>query len=86
MKHQIPASIYIHRLGVMKSILDLGAYRLGKKTDEYKFYKREVMNYIYDDFLSLMKEFEKCGLVKKCSCGANVRHGYKADCVCRGSG
>ena len=70
----------------MKSILDLGEYKLGTDKAAYKFFKKQVMDAFYTKLQKLFAELEKDDLLKKCKCGSNLRNGY-TDCPsCHGAG
>ena len=71
---QIAKAIFHNNLYIMKKILDLGEFKLGKKSDDYKYLKK------------LFKQMFDEKIVIKCNCGANIRHGY-TDCeFCGGCG
>lgn len=73
-------------LSIMKKILDLGEFKLGKKTDDYKFFRREVMNTVYRSIKNTFNELKKQNILETCSCKSKMRHGY-SDCpYCGGSG
>ena len=73
-------------LGIMKNILSLAEFKMGKKTDEYKYFKKEVMNYVYDGLMAFYRNLEKKGILTKCGCSAKLRHGYSNCPNCGGSG
>lgn len=75
-------SLFESQLGIMKRILKLGEFKFGKDTDQFRFFKEEVMNAVYDG----NKKFFQQENFDKCDCGANMRHGW-SDCPkCGGSG
>lgn len=82
---QPPAEIYLKTMNTMKRILDLGGFRLDKRTKEFKYFKEEVMNYTYENLKKLFQQMEENGLIQKCECNTNLRKGYK-NCICKGSG
>ena len=59
---------------------------MGKRTDEYKYFKKEVMNFVYDGLTKFYVDLLKKDLVKRCSCGATIRRGYSSCKNCGGSG
>lgn len=71
---------------VMKKILDLGQYKLGKKSEDFLYYKQQVMESTYINLKKLFKQMEENKIIEKCSCGANLRKGYKSCDLCGGSG
>ncbi|GAG09422.1 unnamed protein product, partial [marine sediment metagenome] len=86
MRIQIAKNIFHVNLSVMKKILDLGEFKLGKKSDDYKYFKKQVMDYVYKSIKKLLKILAEDGLLEKCDCKAKIRQGY-SDCkYCGGSG
>lgn len=86
MKTQIAKTIFLQNLEIMKQILDLGEFKLGRKSDDFKYYKREVMDYFFDGMKKLFKQWEQEKLIEKCLCKARLRHGYSKCEFCGGSG
>jgi hypothetical protein len=82
---QIAKAIFHNNLYIMKKILDLGEFKLGKKSDDYKYFKKEVMNSTYDSLKKLFKQLFDEKIIKKCNKKCNLRQGY-SDCECGGSG
>lgn len=83
---QLAKSIFQMNLKIMKQILSLGEFKLGKKSEEYKYFKSQVMDSFYTGIGDLFKYFYDNKLIEKCSCKANIRNGY-SDCpLCGGSG
>ena len=80
-------SIFELQLGIMKSILKLGEFKFGgKESEQFKFFKESVMNSTYDSTKKFFISGVNDGTFEKCSCGANLRHGW-TDCPqCSGSG
>jgi hypothetical protein len=73
-------------LGIMKSILSLAEFKLGKNTDDYKYFKKEIMDYFYNGLNKFYENLLKKNILKRCTCGAKVRHGYSPCKDCGGSG
>ena len=69
----------------MKKILDLASFKFDKRTSEFKYFKSQIMDATYNGLKKLFAKLEQEKIIKKCSCGANVRKGYKK-CECGGSG
>lgn len=85
-KIQLAKEIFLYSLNTMKKILEVGEFKFGKKSDEYKYYKQEVMKYTYKGLKNLFSLLEKSNIIQKCSCNCNLKHGYQ-DCeLCRGAG
>ena len=82
---QIPAIIYLKAMNAMKKILDLVAFKMDRRTKDFSYAKEEIMNHVYNNLRDAFKELEKDGIIEKCSCGTNLRLGYKK-CECKGSG
>jgi len=76
---------FLLSLSTMKQILDLLAFKFDKESDDYKYFKKEVMNYFYNGLKTFYVKAEKSGLIKRCPCNANLRKGYK-ECACGGCG
>ena len=73
-------------LDMMKKILDLGEFKLGRKTEDFKFFKREVMNCFYNSLKKTFNTLKKEGLVLSCKCKSNLRQGYSNCEFCGGLG
>ena len=86
MNSDIIKQIFWLCLGIMKNILSLAEFKMGKTTEEYKYFKKEVMNYVYDGLSKFYKELLKKDLVVKCSCDSKIRRGYSSCVHCGGSG
>ena len=69
----------------MKKILDLLEFKLGKKTPDYLYAKKQVMDYFYEGLKGLFSTLEENKIIQPCECKARLRQGYK-DCICGGSG
>jgi hypothetical protein len=70
----------------MKNVLDLIAFKYDKKSDDYKFFKKQIMSYFYDNLRKLFKQLIDLKMIEKCSCNANLRNGYSECPHCGGSG
>ncbi|MHA1754544.1 MAG: hypothetical protein ACTSYR_03395 [Candidatus Odinarchaeia archaeon] len=86
MNSEVIKQIFWLCLGIMKNILSLAEFKMGKKTDEYRYFKKEVMNFVYDGLSKFYKDLMKQGMVSKCNCGARIRKGYSSCGYCGGSG
>lgn len=73
-------------LTIMKKILSLYEYKVGKDSDEYRYFKKEVMDYFYNELTKFYQNLTKKGYVEKCLCGAKIRKGYSNCESCGGSG
>lgn len=87
MKIEIAKEIFHKNLSIMKKILDLGEFKLGgRKSDDFKYYKKQVMDYFYKSMMTLFKYMEDEKILVKCDCKSKLRQGY-SDCeYCGGCG
>ena len=79
-------SIFEMQLGIMKRILKLGEFKFGKDSEQFRFYKEETMNSVYENSKKFFLQGVSEGVFEKCSCGANLRHGWTECTFCCGSG
>lgn len=86
MKTEIIKQVFWLCLGIMKNILSLAEFKMGKNTDEYKYFKKEVMNFVYDGLTKFYGDLLKKEIVRKCDCGATIRRGYSSCINCGGCG
>ena len=86
MKADVVKEIFWFSLSIMKSILSLAEFKLGKNSDDYKYFKKEVMDYFYNNLYKFYENFVKKGIFEHCTCGAKLRHGYSSCSNCGGSG
>jgi len=82
---QIAKEIYLMNLSIMKKILDLISFKYDNRTSEFKYMKKQIMDYFYNTLNNKFKSLEDSKILKKCECGTNVRKGYK-NCSCGGAG
>jgi len=82
---QITKLIYLDTLDTMKKVLDLAKFKLGKDTEDFKFFKEKVMDSFYNNLKKLFKSFESEKLATKCPNKCNIRKGF-SKCDCGGSG
>jgi hypothetical protein len=85
MKIELAKSIFLYSLDTMKKILDLGKYKLGKDSEDFIYYKQQVMDYTYNNLKILFKQLEDAKIIERCPKKCNLRNGY-SDCKCGGSG
>lgn len=86
MNLQIAKIIFHTCLAIMKKILDLIAFKYDKKSDDYKYFKKQIMDYFYNGLKDLFKVLSEQKMIEKCHCKANLRQGYKPCEKCGGSG
>ena len=83
---QIAKLMFHMNLSIMKKILDLIEFKMDKRTSEYKFMKKQVMDYFYESLKKRFKQLSDEKIIEHCSCGANLRKGYKPCKDCGGCG
>ena len=84
---QFAKAVYLRMMSAMKEILDLGKYKIGDKdSDDFKYFKKKVMDEFYNAMTDLFERMEERGQVKKCPCGAKIREGYTTCPLCSGAG
>ena len=69
--------IYWENLTIMKKILSLYEYKVGGGSEDYKYFKQEVMSFFYDELNRFYNDLVRQGIVEKFSCGASLRKCYK---------
>jgi hypothetical protein len=84
--NNISKNIFELNLGIMKNTLKLMEFKFGgRDSDQFKFVKEQIMNFHYDAIKRFFLDGVKEGAFEKCSCGANLRQGWR-NCICAGSG
>lgn len=86
MQINVLKQVYWLSLTIMKKILSLYEYKVGKNSEEYKYFKREVMNFFYDELNKFYQNLIKDGYAERCSCESRLRKGYSSCDNCGGSG
>jgi hypothetical protein len=82
----IAKSVFVMQLGIMKNLLTLFEFKFGgRDSDQYKYVKEQIMNYVYEGLKKFYQEGVELGIFEKCPCGANLRKGFR-NCECGGSG
>jgi len=79
-------NIFEMQLDIMKKGLSLGEFKFGKDTDQFKYFKQELMNFHYEGLKKFFLKGVKDGDFLACDCGASLRHGWQACSFCAGSG
>jgi len=85
MKISIAKEIYLNQLKITKKILDLLQLKFGKNSDEFKYLKKELFDYTYNNLKKLFTKLESEKIVKRCPKNCSLRNGYTT-CECNGSG
>jgi hypothetical protein len=84
---QFPKTVYLRTMFAMKKILDMGQFKIGSsESKEFKYFKKVVMDELYNSMQEVFEAMEKRDLVQKCECGTSIRNGYKPCEKCNGSG
>ncbi len=86
MKIQIASKLFHMNLSVLKAILSLLEFKLGKNSTDYIYAKKEIMDSIYNGLKKLFKELEENKIIIKCECKHSLRKGYSSCEFCGGSG
>ena len=82
---QISKEIFLSSLSIMKKTLDLQKYKLGKDSDEFVYYKSQIMEITYNGLKKLFRLMVEEKLIIRCPNKCNLKKGY-SDCKCSGSG
>jgi len=83
---QIAKEIFLKQLSQMKNILDLEQFRLGSKDEQFRYFKKKVMNEFYEGMLDVFQALEESGVIVPCECDSYVRNGYNDCPYCNGAG
>ena len=84
---QIAKAIYLRHMSAMKEILNLGEIKFGSRnSDPYKYFKKVVMDSMYNGMLDVLDAMVREGILCKCQCGTTIRNGYKQCSKCNGAG
>ena len=86
MKLQIAKTVFLLSLDIMKKILDLIAFKVNRKSEDYQFYRKEIMNYTYKSLKKLFRQLSDEKVIEKCECKHSLRKGYSDCSKCGGSG
>ena len=86
MKIQIAREFFLCSLTIMKSVLSLAEFRMGKQSEEYVYFKKQVMDYFYNNLFQLFEKLQNNKVLMKCSCQSKLRKGYNKCEFCGGSG
>lgn len=85
MELQIAKTVFLEFLAVTKKVLDLSEFKLGKDSDDYKYFKKQIFDYHYKGMLKIFKQLQDEKIVKQCPDKCSLRKGY-SKCKCGGSG
>lgn len=86
MKYQIAKTSFLSALSATKKILDLLQYKFGKDSEEFKYLRKQIFDYVYDGLKKYFTQLEANNIVEKCSCGNTIRNGYASCPDCAGCG
>jgi NADH pyrophosphatase NudC (nudix superfamily) len=78
--------IFLLNLDIMKKCLDLVEFKLGKDSKDFKFCKKEIMNFTFSTLRKFYDDLVKKEIITKCGCKANLRQGYSNCKFCGGCG
>lgn len=75
---------FFHNLvNFMKFQLDAIAYKLGKPSADFDFYKATTMDHCWKGLQETVARLAAADLVERCPCGARPHHG-RTGCPCCG--
>lgn len=86
MRIQIAKDIFLNSLATMKEVLSLAEFKLGRDTEDYRYFKRQTMNAHYNGLIRIFQKLEHEKLIIRCECMARLRQGYSTCEFCGGSG
>lgn len=84
-KISISKEMFLLNLAIMKEILDLVSLKFDKKSNEYKIFKKEIMNITYTNLRTFYKKLVKENILKICTNKCDLRQGWDK-CSCGGCG
>jgi len=87
----VAEAFHIKSLEKMKNCLEIYEQiyveKGGRNHSQYKFLKKHLMNVVYGMERDLFERLCEMGILLKCSCGFDVKTGYKDECnLCHGCG
>lgn len=88
-KLQIAKIIFFKHKNTLKKLLQMGEFKFGgKKSQEFKFYKKTCSDHMYDQLKQILKLLEIMKISEKCTCSSSIdkREGIKPCILCGGSG
>lgn len=83
---QFAKEVFLNDLEIMKEVLSLAEFKLGKDSADYEYFKRQTMNFFYNNLIRLFQKLESNSILIKCECAAKLRHGFSPCEKCGGSG
>ena len=86
MKFEIAKLIFHSALNVMKQILSLSEFKFGKKSDEHKYFKSQIMDFFYKELEKIFEILKDKKIIETCKCKSSLRNGYQSCSYCGGSG
>jgi len=78
--------IFLNALSTMKAELSLLEFKMGKKSPEYLYLRKSIMDFVYKGLKKLFKTLSDEKIIVRCECKAKLRQGYKSCLKCGGSG
>jgi hypothetical protein len=82
----LACGIYLSFMGTMKEILNFGEFKFKKDTEEFKFFKKQIMLMFYTKFRELFRELKAKGLIVECGCHSDLKNGWNECSLCHGAG
>jgi len=82
---QLAKLIFLNALSTMKAELSLLEFKMGKKSPEYLYLRKSIMDFVYKGLKKTFKTLEENKIIIRCPKKCSLRKGY-SDCKCNGSG
>lgn len=82
---QLAKEIFQMSSAIMKKSLDLQKYKLGKDSEEFIYYKQQIMEITYSNLKKIFRQMVIEKKIEKCPNKCSLTQGYKK-CLCGGSG
>lgn len=86
MRADVIREIFWLCLSIMKSILSLAEFKLGKNSDDYRYFKAQVMDFFFNGLSKFYQNLLKKGILEHCPNNCKIRHGYSKCDFCGGCG
>jgi len=84
--NQIACTVYLGFMATMKDVLNFGEFKFKRDTDEFKYFKKQIMALFYTKYRELFSQLEERGLLERCECGTDLKNGWQPCPHCHGSG
>lgn len=85
-KPPLPAFVFTTSLDSMKRILRMGEFKFGHGSEDFTYFKEQVMDTTYTALRALLRDLEARGLAARCTCNADLKQGWSKCPDCAGCG